>query len=102
MPCFELLRQHFAMCGIEALQGSSKTHPFNAKNLTIFLLICANVTLIGILLREATAFDEIVDISFRGGSDATCGIVYVIIVWETSALFEFVDDLADTVETSEY
>lgn len=102
MPCFELLRLHFAMCGIKVLRGSSKKHPFNVKNLTIFLLICANVTLIGVLLNEATSFDDIVDISFRGGSDATCGIVYVIIVWKTSALFEFVDNLADTVNTSEY
>lgn len=101
MQSFELLQKHFALCGIEITQKSTKTHPFNAKNLTIFILLYVNVGLIGILLNEVNTFDEITDILLRSVSDGTCGIIYLIIIWKTSKLFEFISSLVDTVNSSE-
>lgn len=101
MLCFELLREHFAMCGIAISPNSPKTHPFNGKNSAIVILLCVNVSSIAILLNEANTFEEITDIVFRSVSTSTCGILYVAIVWKTSALDEFIDRLADTVDASE-
>lgn len=101
MQYFELLRKHFAMCGIEISQRSSKTHPFSVKNSTIFILVCINVSTIAIMLKEAHTFDEYTDILFRSVSGGTCGIFYEIIVWKTPKLLEFINSLEDTVNTSE-
>lgn len=101
MPSFELLRWHFAMCGVEISQRSPKNHPFNARNLTVIVLLCMNVSSIVVLLNEANTFDEITDILFRSVSYATCGIIYSIIVWKTSNLLDFIDSLTDAVNASE-
>lgn len=101
MPSFGLLREHFAMCGIAISTKSPKIHPINGTNLTIVILLCVNVGSIAILLNGANNFDEITDIVFRSVSTGTCGILYVAIVWKTSALDEFIDRLADAVDASE-
>lgn len=97
MQSFELLRKHFAMCGVE---NSPKNQPFNVKNVSIFILVYVNVSLIGILLNEVDTFHEITDILLRSVSDGTCGIVYLIIVWKTSNISEFMNNLESTVNAS--
>lgn len=100
MESFELLRNHLAMCGIAISQNTTKTHPFNVKNSTVFIVLCVTVSLIVISLNEANTFDECTDIVFRSVSIGTCGIFYGIIVWKTSKLFELVNSLAETVKPS--
>lgn len=101
MESFELLRKYFARCGIANSQKSTKNHSFNIKNLTVLMLLCIDVSLIAIMLNEANTFDEITDIFFRCISGGTCGIIYVIIICNTSKLFKFIDSLEDTIHASE-
>lgn len=101
MESFELLRTHLGMGGIMISQKSSKTHPFNVKNSTIFLLLCVTAILIAIASNQADSYDEYIDILFQSVSIGACAIPYVIIVWKTPILFEFINCLADTVNTSE-
>lgn len=102
MEIFELLRNHFAMCGIEISQKPPINQPFNAKNSTIFTLVCVTISLtIVFLLNEVNTFGESAELLFRIVSFCTCAILYVIIVWRTSKLLEFIDNLADTVNASE-
>lgn len=98
---FALFRKHFAMCGIKTSQNSLKTHPFNVLNLTIFIFVCLYIALNTILLKEANGFDKCADILFRSVSISICCIDYVIMVCATSKLFEFINNLADTVNESE-
>lgn len=101
MESFELIRKHLAMCGIEISQKSPKNHAFNAKNVTVFILVSVSVSLIALTLNEADTFDECTDILYRSVSIGTSTILYVIIVWKTAKLFEFINALANIVNTSE-
>lgn len=95
MELFILLRKHFAMSGI------SDREPLNAKNLTLFVLLCVTVTLMAASIEEAETYDECADILFQSISIGVCCIVYVIIIWKTSILFEFIERLDDTIKESE-
>lgn len=101
MKCFELLQKHFATCGIDVSQKSRETHSFNVKNLNIFILLWVNIGLNAGLLNKANTFDEITDILLRCVEDVTSGICYLLIVWKTVQLFEFINDLTDAVSASE-
>lgn len=101
MDSFGLLRKHFAMCGIDIAQNSSKNHPFNGKNLTILIVLCVNISSIAITSKDANTFDKFTDILFRCVSYGTCGIFYVIIIWKTSKLLEFSCSLEAMVNASE-
>lgn len=100
MEFFALIKMHFAMCGIEISQKSSKSHHLNSKNLTLFCLICLNVTLYTVPLKDANSFDECTDILYRSISLGLCGIFYLIIVIKTSKSLQFLSNLADTYKAS--
>lgn len=102
METFTLLRRHLAMCGISMSQQSSRNHPFNVKNMTICLTISVAVTFIVVLLNEPNTFDECTDILLRSAMIATAGVIYVIIVWKTSKLCEFLINLEAIVNASEW
>lgn len=99
MEFFALLQMHLATCGIKT---SQKPHPFNVKNFTIIIAMCVSVIVTALSLNEANTFDECTDTMFRVSSIGTCGILYVIIVWKTSKLSEFIDSLSDTIELSKF
>lgn len=101
MKIFELLRKHFALCGIAISQTSSKTHPFNVKNFTIFTLLCVTVSLTALSLKDASTFDECRNVLFQSVSFGACAILYAIIVLKTGKLFAFISSLSDTIEGSE-
>lgn len=101
MNIFELLRKHFAMCGIAISQQSRKYYPFNVENTTVLIINCIFVSLTTILLTEVNTFVECTNILYKGTSIGVCGILYVCMVWKTSNLLEFINSLADTVEESE-
>lgn len=94
METFELLQKHLAMCGIR------QKHPFNVKNSTVVLLLCLYIVLISVLLNETNTFQECTDIFFRVISIGSFGIIYEIIAWKTLKLFEFIHNLAHTVQAS--
>lgn len=102
MEIFELLRKHFALCGVSYPQKPPNKHPLNVKNSSVLVILYIFVALIAISLNEAESFDELTDTVFRSVSISVCGIFYVIIVWKTSKLFEFIDNLDETVKTSEF
>lgn len=103
MEFFALLRKHIVMCGIEISKDSKPPHkyPFNVKNSTIFILISLYTTLCAIALNEINNFDEFTNLLFMTSSFIICGIDYVIIIWKTCELFEFIDSLEDIVSKSE-
>lgn len=101
MESFALLRKHLAMGGIAISQKSSKNHPLNVRNSTVFILLCTTSTSVALSLNDAKAFEECIDILFRSVSIGTGAIFYGIVVWKTSELFEFINSLADTVRASE-
>lgn len=101
MELFALLRNHFVASGISVSENSSKSQPFNVKNSTVFVLLCLTVSLMGASITEANSFDERTDICFKSVSIGLCCIVYVMIVWKTSILFEFIDNLDETINESE-
>lgn len=98
METFELLRKHFAMSGITLSNGK---YPFNAKNSIIFVSLCITVSLSAISMKDAKTDDERTDILFQSVSIGICCIVYVIIIWKTTILFDFIDGLDDTINESE-
>ena len=102
MESFVLLRKHLAMCGIEISQKPLENHQINVKNSTVFILLCGNITLSALTINEMNTFKEYTDIVFRSVSIGVCGILYEIIVWKTSKLFKFINNLEDTVNTSKY
>lgn len=97
MEIFALLKMHFAMCGIRM---SQKSLSLAGKSSAIFILVCVSSTLTTAALTEVNTFNEWTDILFRSVSIGICGIVYSIIVWKTSKLYEFIHTLADTVNAS--
>lgn len=101
MEFFALLRNHLVMCGIEISRKSPKNHPFNVRNTTMLILLYLYVSLTIILLNEDNTFDECTDLLLRSVSISFYGVMYIIVVWNTSKLIKFVNRLADTVEASE-
>lgn len=101
MEFFTIFRKHLAMCGIEVPKKSPKTHPFNVKNVCVFTLLCVSSTLIVLSIDETVSFDERAYFLFHSFSQSICGIIYEIIVWKSSKLFEFIDKLGDLVKESE-
>lgn len=102
MEIFELIRKHLSMCGIEISHKSpSKNHSFNVKNSTVFILVCATASLIAVAFNDTDTFDEHIDILFRSISIGTSNIIYGIIIWKSSKLFEFINILAEIVKASE-
>lgn len=102
MEIFKLLQRHLDMCGIAISQKTSKNHPINVKNSRILIIIYTSFVCVIVLLNEAETFDECIDVLIRSTSVGTIGVLYSIIVWKTSILFEFIKSLADVVEESEY
>lgn len=102
MENFELLQKHLALCGIEMSNNLLKNQSLNLKNLAVALLLCLYISLISVLLNETNTFEEGTDIFFRIISIGSFGIIYEIIVWKTSKLFEFINSLAGIVQASEY
>lgn len=101
MEMFELVERHFGMCGIIIPVKPPKI-PINVGNSTIFLLLCACVTLNAILLKEVSTFDEYTDILFHVVSNGVFGVLYAIIVWKALELFELINQQAQIVRASEY
>lgn len=83
------------------IANAPKNHPFNVRNSTVSILTCASSTFIALSLNDANTLDECTDILLKSVSIGVCGILYEIIVWNTSKLFEFIKSLADTVNESE-
>lgn len=99
MNIFVLLRTQLEMCGIKIAR---KSWPFNMKNATVSFLLYLYVILNALTLNETSTFDEWIEILFRSVSIGICGIVHVIIVWKTSELFQFIDNLTNSVDKSEF
>lgn len=103
MEFFVLLRKHLAMCGIKISQQSSKNRLFNVKNLLCSVLNSLNVVLVLVTLNGASnSFDDSTNMIFQSFGTGTCAACYLIIVWKSSKLFDFINSLADMVECSEY
>lgn len=102
MESFELVQSHLEMSGIAISQKSPKDHPFNVKNSTIFILVCLYSILNASSLHEASSFVECTDILLTSVSMGTLAVVYEIIVFKTSKLFDFINDSADIVGEREY
>lgn len=101
MEIFAILRNQLAMCGIAIAQKLPKSNPFNMRNSTVSFMLYLYVSLNALSLNGTSTFDEWIYILFRSVSIATCGFVYVIIVWKTSNLFEFINNLNGTVNERE-
>lgn len=102
MESFALIRMNLAMGGIELSEKLPKTHPINAKNSTIFILICLTVSSIVGLLNESNTFDERTNILFQSVTFTVCAMIFLIIVWKTSNLSQFINSSVDIVEASEF
>lgn len=101
MEIFELLRKHLAFYGFVISQKSPKTHSFNARNSTIFILLCALVISTIASLTDANTYDEYTDILYLGVSIGVCCFVHIILVWKTSELTEFINSVSEIVTESE-
>lgn len=77
-----------------------KPHPFNGKNSTVWVLLCIYVSFIAFLLTEVNTFVECTDILFRSVTISSFGMIYEIIVSRTNKLFEFINRVDETVQTS--
>lgn len=102
MEFFTLIRKHFVMCGIEISQKSTKRFPINVQNASVFILVCVTITLAILSLNGTSSFDERTDIWNRACGMGTCAFVYMIIIWESPALFKFIDDLDETINASKW
>lgn len=101
MEIFDLIRQHLVSCGIAISKHSSPNHPFNVKNLTVFILICTFVIVSLASLNDTNTFSESTDILFHSVSQGFCGLIYEIIVWKTTEINEFINSLDDTINRRE-
>lgn len=102
MEFFSIIRKHFGMCGIQSSRKSPKGHSINIKNSTVIIVSSLYAALTAASLSEANGFDESTNIVFRSFSMFACIIVYGIIVWNSSKIFEFIESVDDTVRASKY
>lgn len=100
MEFFTILRENLAESGIEISQKLPTIHPFNVKNSSICILICFTISLITGSLNEAISFDDSIYILNQCNTFGICGIIFAIIVWNTSELFEFINSLSNIVNRS--
>lgn len=101
MDSIELLRNQIEMGGIKSSPEPSRIHPFNVKNLTFFMLMCVSVGSGIVAFNQANSFDECTDILFKTVSTGVWSVLYEMVVWKTSKLLEFVNNLANNVNESE-
>lgn len=99
MEIFALLRKHLTMC---CIASPPKKHSFNARNSAIITWVYLYVILSTAAIKEIDTFQERTDILFRISSFCTCGFNYLIIVWKTSELLEFINGLDDIIRASKH
>lgn len=98
MECFELIRKHLVMCGIEI----SKNRPFNVKNSLVFVILCGGSILIVLSLDESNDFVDYTNILFSGTASSIAAVIYATFICKTSKLSELINCLAEVIKESEY
>lgn len=101
MEIFAILRNQLTICGIAIAQKLPSNNPFNLRNSTVSLSLYLYISLIVLSLDVSSTFDEWIYILFRSVSMGTCGFAYLIIVWKTAELFEFINNVSETVDERE-
>lgn len=89
------------MCGIATSKKSPKNRPFNVENATVLILIYVLVILSIAALNNVNTFNERTNILFHCLSQSFCGIIYGMVVWKTSEIVEFINDLDATINQRE-
>lgn len=101
MEIYELLRKHFAMCGVHISREAQNQNPVNMRNSVFFIVIILSAVSTAASINQTDEFYERTEMANQSFSYAVCGICYIIVVWKTSNLSEFLNNLTETIETSE-
>lgn len=106
MESFSVFRKHLAMSGIIAQPSLLNLYlpslKFNLKNLAVILFASFYGSSLTKFLNEANTFDEYTDLIYKLSSVIVFTLSYIIIIWETSELLGFVNDLEVAIAKSKY
>lgn len=100
MEMFALVRKHLAMSGISR-ENPSQMYPFNRINSIVLIIISLDVMFLVNFLNEAKTFQEYTNILYEIIVMCNFMIIFLKIVWKSSELLKFIDDLENTIEESE-
>lgn len=102
MQVFALIKKSFETVDIKPYKTNQKS-PLNVKNSLCLSVIIINFCLSLIYVSiEANSFGEYVNSWFIVSSEVIEIINFINIIWKTPKLYEFFDNLEDTIAKSKY
>lgn len=97
MKVFKIIENHFASVGVTASQ-SLHSSPFNAKNVTILLILGLNIWLTSAYIAfMANDFEEYVDSLFGCSTVLNLLIAFVDLILQMHLIFKFIVKLKHTI-----
>lgn len=95
MESLKLFRKHLVMCGIHP-----QNYPFNAKNLSVLIVIGVVVMSYVKQLNETETFEQYAYIVYSMVSAFFFSGFFLSIIFKTSELFRLIDDIDEIVNDS--
>lgn len=86
------------MIGILNNFGKSRFRAYNTKNAMICALAACNAVLYAKLLYESNTFEEYVNLIYNCSSAAVFTFIFIVIIWKTLELYDFINKLEKTVQ----
>lgn len=101
MEIYQIIKDLYRLVGIIP-PVSSERHPFNRKNLLVLSIFSAIVLSENIFFFfNAENFQEYIDSFYVVFTVDTAWWNYAAIVWEMSKIYEFIENLENTIKKSE-
>lgn len=100
MVIFQLIRKHLTILGIKCHQPNVK-YVLNIHQLMFASVLGIATVSSSLNLLEQRNFEESIISVYATADTIACTANYVILVWKTSKIFEFIEDLKNIIQMSE-
>lgn len=98
MKLFRIIQKNFAILGITSAQSIQK-HPFNRQIVLLYSIYGSTwISSVLFLFQKANTFEEYTNNIYITSAAAIVMFSFTIIVFKMSKLFEFVNNLGESVE----
>lgn len=100
MVIFQIIQKNLAIGGIDR-HRSTVRHGFNEYNVLIAGVIGAACIASSLYLLEKPSFKELIISVYATADTIGTGTDFVILIWKSSKVFQFIQSLEDAIEMSE-
>lgn len=98
---FHSIQKYLAIIGIKCNRSAIIKNPFNRRNFTIICIFCTGSISSIIYLFEEPNFEELIVSVYETTSQILCTACTVTIVWATSKIFDFIENIETLIQMSQ-